>query len=191
MDLYIFLLIIIPAVWIVLEIWLILRDRSRGLGKTARDQGTRCLNFMAIGVGITAAALLSGLPKFIFPPGRTIPVFFLGIALMLGGMTLRYWSIITLGQAFRTTVETHHNQKMITHGPYKFIRHPSYSGWLLICCGYGVAVQNWLSLLTAVMLPLAALIYRIRVEEAVLVASFGSDYLEYQKRSKKLIPWIW
>jgi protein-S-isoprenylcysteine O-methyltransferase Ste14 len=191
MTLYILLLILIPTIWIAFEIWLVVRDNSRGKGKTAIDKGTRYFNFIAITAGITAAAILNEVSKFFFQGGRTITVFFIGITIMLMGMALRFWSVVTLGTAFRTTIETHRDQKVVGRGPYKLVRHPSYSGWLLMCCGYGIAVQNWLSLLIAVILPLVALLYRIHVEEAVLVSSFGSDYIEYQQRSKKLVPWVW
>ena len=191
MILNIFLLILIPTIWIAFEIWLVVRDNSRGKGKTAIDKGTRYFNFIAITVGITAAAILNGFAKFFFPGGRTNIMFFIGIAIMLMGMTLRFWSVVTLGAAFRTTFETHRDQKVVSHGPYKLVRHPSYSGWILICCGYGIALQNWLSLLIAVILPLVALLYRIHVEEAALISAFGSEYIEYQKRTKKLVPWVW
>jgi protein-S-isoprenylcysteine O-methyltransferase Ste14 len=191
MILYIVLLILIPAIWIAFEIGLVIRDNSRGKGKTTSDKGTRYFNFIAITVGITAAAILNGFSKFFFPGGRTTTVFLIGIAIMLIGMTLRYWAVILLGASFRTTIETDRDQKVISAGPYKLIRHPSYSGWLLICCGYGIALQNWLSLLVAVLLPLAALLYRIHVEEKALVSSLGSEYVEYQKRTKKLFPWVW
>ena len=96
-----------------------------------------------------------------------------------------------LGTSFRTTVETHKNQKVKTDGPYRLVRHPSYSGLLLLSSGYGIAQANWLSLIVAVALPLAALLYRIRVEEATLANSLGTEYREYQTHTKKLIPWIW
>jgi protein-S-isoprenylcysteine O-methyltransferase Ste14 len=191
MTLYILLLILIPAIWIGLEIALVLRDKSRGKGTTTRDKGSRNYNFIAITVGILAAALLNGVPKFIFPGGKMPAVFFAGIAIMLLGMALRYWAVATLGAFFRTTIETEPDQKVINSGPYKLIRHPSYAGWLLICLGYGVAVQNWLSLLAALLFPLAALLYRIRTEERVLVSSLGPAYAEYQKKTRRLIPWIW
>jgi protein-S-isoprenylcysteine O-methyltransferase Ste14 len=191
MSLYIILLIAIPAVWIALEIGLVIRDNARGKGKTAGDKGTRCFNFIAITLGILAAAILNGVERFIFPGGKTPAIFFLGIAIMLIGMVLRYWAVATLGAFFRTTIETDQDQKVIESGPYHFIRHPSYAGWLLICLGYGVAVQNWLSLLAAVLLPLIALIYRIQIEERVLVSALGPAYIAYQKKTRRLIPWIW
>ena len=191
MTIYVALLILIPAIWIAFEIWLVLRDKSRGKGKTPSDKGTRYFNFIAITIAIAMAAILNGIPGFVFPGGKTPVMFFVGIAIMLIGMALRYWAVATLGAAFRTTVETDQGQKVVSAGPYKLIRHPSYSGWLLACCGYGVAVQNWLSLLAAVLIPLAALLYRIHVEEAILVSALGPEYVEYQKRTKRLIPWIW
>ena len=191
MTIYIILLIAIPSIWIALEIGLVIRDNARGKGTTASDKDTRYFNFIAITVGIVTAALLNGVQKFVFPGGKTPAVFFTGIAIMLLGMALRYWAVATLGAFFRTTIETDQDQKMVSSGPYKLIRHPSYCGWLFICLGYGIAVQNWLSVFVAVMLPLVALIYRIQIEEQVLASSFGSVYVEYQKKTKKLIPWIW
>jgi len=60
-----------------------------------------------------------------------------------------------------------------------------------MCIGYGIALQNWLSLAFALIVPLIALLYRIQVEEAVLVSSLGSDYKKYQSETKKIVPWIW
>ena len=191
MTIYIILLILIPTIWIAFEIGLVIRDNARGKGKTTSDKGTRYFNFIAITVGILAAAILSGVQKFVFPGGKTPTVFFIGMAIMLVGMALRYWAVITLGVFFRTTIETDQHQKVVSSGPYHLIRHPSYCGWLLVCLGYGIAVQNWLSLLVAFLLPLVALLYRIQVEERVLVSSLGTAYVEYQKKTKRLLPWIW
>jgi protein-S-isoprenylcysteine O-methyltransferase Ste14 len=104
---------------------------------------------------------------------------------------LRYWSIYILGKYFRTTVEVEESQKIVQKGPYKWIRHPSYSGIILFCIGYGIAVQNWLSLIIAVSLPTIALLYRIKIEEEALVKGIGTEYEVYQKKTKKLIPGIW
>lgn len=191
MIFYIVVFVFVTALWLGYEIWLVIRDATRGKGKTGSDKGTRYLNFLAIWGGITFAAIFSSAAQFFFPGGRTGAGFWIGISIMLAGMALRFWSVFTLGVSFRTTVETHGDQKIVRAGPYRLVRHPSYSGLILTCCGFGLALQNWLCLLVVVMLPLLALLYRIHVEEAALVASFGSDYIEYQGHTKKLVPWVW
>ena len=191
MALYIVVLVLITTLWLAYEIWLVIRDAAHGKGKTGSDKGTRYFNSIAIWAGITVAAILNGFPKFFFPGGRISAGFLIGIAIMLAGLALRIWSVATLGASFRTTVETHGDQKLVSHGPYRLLRHPSYTGMIIICCGYGIALQNWLSLLVAVLLPLSALLYRIHVEEAALASSFGPDYIEYQKHTKRLVPWVW
>jgi protein-S-isoprenylcysteine O-methyltransferase Ste14 len=191
MDIYSRFIIFISALWIAFEISLVIRDRLQGKGRTDKDQGTRYINFIAITVAMIAAGRLNGISKFWFPGGRTLAVFWLGFAILLSGALLRVWSVVVLGSSFRTTVEVSHNQHVVQRGPYKIVRHPSYSGALLMCCGYGIAEQNWLSLAIAIGLPLIALLYRIHVEEAALVSGIGPEYQEYQKHTKKLIPGIW
>jgi protein-S-isoprenylcysteine O-methyltransferase Ste14 len=191
MTLYNWLMIVFPTLWAIIEVGLVINDKSHHKGTTTADKGTRNLNFLGVIAGLGLAAALNGLSAFFFPGGRTPGMFFAGVAVMLVGMVLRYWAIGILGAAFRTTIETDGNQKVIQKGPYKLIRHPAYSGWLLMCLGYGIALQNWLSVLAAFLLPLAALLYRIRMEEPALAAAFGSEYVEYQKHTRRLIPWIW
>jgi protein-S-isoprenylcysteine O-methyltransferase Ste14 len=185
------LLILFPSIWGVVEVGLVLRDIARHQGKTNADQGTRRINFIAIIASITLAALLNSVRIFAFPYDKAGIVFFTGVGLMLAGMGLRYWAVITLGASFRTTVETEKGQKVIRTGPYRLIRHPSYAGWLLMCLGYGLALQNWLSLLVMVFIPLETLLHRIAVEEKVLAASLGVEYSKYQQHTKRLIPWVW
>ena len=191
MSVHVILLTALTVLWVAFEIWLMVRDRAHGKGKTVKDRGTRSYNFIAIAVGLTIAGFLSGRSIFFFPWGRSYAVFWIGFTIMVLSLSLRIWAIATLGSSFRTTVETHQNQKVVRKGPYKLVRHPSYTGLLLTCFGSGIAVQNWLSLIFAVGLPLVALLYRIHIEEPELVSSLGLDYEEYQKETKKLIPWIW
>jgi protein-S-isoprenylcysteine O-methyltransferase Ste14 len=186
-----FILGAIVAIWIAFEIWLIIRDRIHGKGKPARDKGTLYFNFIAIILGLTIAGFLNGNSAYFFPGGRTYSGFWIGIAIMIAGFALRFWAVAALGGSFRTTVETHPNQAVVDNGPYKRIRHPSYTGLLLLCVGDGIALQNWLSLAAAIVLPLVALLYRIHVEEGMLLSSMGEEYQDYQRRTKKLIPWIW
>lgn len=184
MTLYFWLMIVFSSLWAIIELGLMLKDRSQHKGTTTVDKGTRNLNFLSLVLGLGLAAAVNGISRFFFPGGRTAIIFYIGVGVMLLGMALRYWAVALLGSAFRTTIETDDNQKVIRNGPYKLIRHPAYSGWLLMCLGYGIALQNWLSLLAAVILPMAALLYRIKIEEQVLAAEFGSEYTDFQQCTK-------
>ena len=185
------LLITISIVWIVFEILLVVRDRIQGKGKAGSDRGTLYYNIIAIVLGLTIASILKGNSKFFFPSHWSNTIFWFGLSIILLGFGLRIWAVATLGASFRTTVETSKDQPVVRSGPYTLVRHPSYSGLILMCIGYGIALQNWLSLAFALIVPLIALLYRIQVEEAVLVSSLGSDYKKYQSETKKIVPWIW
>lgn len=191
MEIYTWLLTGMTVIWIAYEVWLVIRDRLRGKGKTVMDRQTRNYNFLLFTLGMTVAGILSGFPQFWFMTARSQAVYWVGFTIMWLGLILRIWSVATLGYSFRTTVEVDQNQPVVKHGPYKWIRHPSYSGLLLICCGFGIAVQNWLSLTVVIVLPLLALLYRIRIEEAALLTETGKPYQEYQRHTKRLIPGIW
>ncbi len=191
MTLFSALLTTISIVWIVFEIFLVVRDRLQGKGKARNDRGTLYYNFIAIAVGMTVASVLEGNSKFFFPSRWSDTVFWIGLCIMLLGLGLRIWAVVTLGASFRTTVETHKDQQVVRSGPYRLVRHPSYTGLILMCFGFGIALQNWLSLAFAVILPLIALLYRIQIEEAVLASSLGSEYKKYQSETKKIVPWVW
>jgi protein-S-isoprenylcysteine O-methyltransferase Ste14 len=183
--------IVAVVTWVGFELWLALRDLVTGRGKPARDKGSRYLISAAFYAGLFTAALLSRNPSYLFSAGRTSIGLWIGVAVMGAGIALRIWAVAALGASFRLTVETHKNQAVVERGPYKLIRHPAYSGLILICLGFGLGLQNWLSLAPAIILPAAALLYRIHIEEQTLALSIGEDYRNYQKRTKKLMPWIW
>ena len=107
------------------------------------------------------------------------------------GLAIRVWAIAALGRSFRTTVEVDADQVVVSTGPYRWVRHPSYSGLLLIVIGCGLATGYWLALLACVALPLPALLWRIRVEEAELADVLGDRYRAYHARTKRLIPGLW
>jgi protein-S-isoprenylcysteine O-methyltransferase Ste14 len=93
--------------------------------------------------------------------------------------------------AFRTTVEVDPGQAVVSSGPYKRVRHPSYAGLLLILAGFGFAIGNWLAVLVCVLLPLPAVLRRITAEEAELTRVLGDPYRRYQTRTRRLIPGLW
>ena len=179
------------GVWLALEIGLLIRDRIRGKGGLARDKGTIWLNFLFMAVAVSVAGGLAG-------PLRHTGWYFgsaglsaVGLLLMWAGLAIRIWAIVTLGRSFRMTVEVDADQKVVEGGPYRWARHPSYSGILLLMLGLGLYYGNWAGLLLLLVLPAATLIHRIAVEETVLTEVMGRPYADYAARTKRLLPGLW
>ena len=82
------------------------------------------------------------------------------------------------------------DQHVIEAGPYRLIRHPSYTGLLITLLGFGLSTTNWLSLLVLMGCVLIGLCYRIHVEERVLQEHLGQQYQEYMQRTNRLIPFV-
>jgi protein-S-isoprenylcysteine O-methyltransferase Ste14 len=183
--------IVAVAVWLGAEAYLILKDRVRGKGTTDIDRRTRNFNIAATVVSLALGLVLNWVKVLPFGTPGASTFLWIGIGVMLLGLILRHWSIISLGRFFRTTIELEKGQKVIDNGPYRYIRHPSYAGIILFFIGYGIVSKDWLSLGVAVFLPIASLIYRIQIEEKELAEGMGPDYVAYQKRTKKLLPGIW
>jgi protein-S-isoprenylcysteine O-methyltransferase Ste14 len=110
---------------------------------------------------------------------------------MWAGLVLRIWAIAVLGKSFRMTVEVDTGQKVVDSGPYRWVRHPSYTGILLLMVGLGLVYGNWPALAILLVLPAGVLIHRILVEEAVLTKVIGRAYTEYAAHTKRLVPGLW
>jgi protein-S-isoprenylcysteine O-methyltransferase Ste14 len=123
---------------------------------------------------------------------RPAPVAFgVGMAVLLAGLVLRGWSFKVLGDYFTFTVMVSPDQPVVTAGPYRVLRHPGYAGILLACAGIGLAAANWIALGVAVVVPLALLVCRIRIEERALLATLGDRYRRYAAGHKRLVPLVW
>jgi protein-S-isoprenylcysteine O-methyltransferase Ste14 len=176
------------AGWAVLELGLRVRERLQGRGGGARDRATRVLIAVTLGIAVAVAAVTASRAT---APRIAGPYWAAGLIVMWLGLTIRVWAIAALGRAFRTTVEVDAEQAVVSTGPYRWVRHPSYSGLLLIVTGCGLASGNWLALAVSVVLPLPALLWRIHVEEAELTRVLGDPYRAYQAQTKRLIPGVW
>ena len=140
--------------------------------------------------GITSAFFLSYFLSAAAMSGNRPLIFFVGVALMLGGVAFRWYAISVLGRFFTFEVAVHSGQTVVEAGPYRYIRHPSYTGALLTLIGLGLALGNWASLLTILVCMAVAYSYRISVEEAALVAALGEPYKQYMRRTRRLIPFL-
>jgi protein-S-isoprenylcysteine O-methyltransferase Ste14 len=175
--------------WFLLEIigggiipWL----RRNGEAVKRKDSGSKLLVSAALFVSVYVAIMLINnniamLPGWFFYPG---------VFLMVAGLLLRQWAIFVLGRFFTTIVTVHKNQKVVDVGPYRYIRHPAYSGLLIFGIGLVVALQSWGGVLAILVILGLAIGYRIHVEEKVLVTELGDDYSQYMKKTKRLIPFV-
>jgi protein-S-isoprenylcysteine O-methyltransferase Ste14 len=176
--------------WILFEISLIVRDRRHGRGSRRADRGTILLNALFVVETVVVSGILSATLHVFVVPGA-IWFRLVGLIIVWLGLALRVWAITTLGAAFRMTVEVEQSQTVVTKGPYRWVRHPSYTGLLLITLGFGVAFASWLFLALCAVLPSLALLRRIKVEESEMVRVLGEPYRAYSAHTRRLVPGIW
>jgi protein-S-isoprenylcysteine O-methyltransferase Ste14 len=177
------------ASWILPEIiaWRVKRSTD---SSKARDRGSLNLILVLWWIGIAMDFSLSLLlPQAAISWQRT-SFFFIGICLMLSGVALRWYSAAILGKYFTFDVAIQNEQILVEAGPYRYVRHPSYSGALLTLLGFGLALGNWLGLAAALSSLGFAYAYRIPVEEAALASALGETYKQYVRRTWRLVPFL-
>ncbi|HEY3421472.1 MAG TPA: isoprenylcysteine carboxylmethyltransferase family protein [Methanomassiliicoccales archaeon] len=116
--------------------------------------------------------------------------YYLGLVVMLTGIAFRQWAIAVLGRYFSGVIGVQEGQRVVESGPYSLIRHPSYTGALLIMVGIGLAMQSWGAVLVIMLVFAISYGHRMLVEEKVLVANLGKSYIEYMGRTKRVIPFL-
>ena len=113
-----------------------------------------------------------------------------GLALLLGGIIIRWAAVLTLGKYFTGTVLIKRDHRLIRSGLYKHLRHPAYTGALVAHLGLGLSFSNWFTIVLSSAPYVMAALYRIHVEERALGEAFGDEYLNYSRSTKRLIPKI-
>ncbi len=155
-----------------------------------QDQGSlRMIWLVVISCIFVAVYTTFKLPQFQFADNSASYPF--GVALFFTGLCVRWYSIYYLGRFFTVNVAIASDHKVIDTGPYRYIRHPSYTGALMAFSGFALCLSNWLSIFIIVLPVCAVFLYRIRIEEAALHAGLGEAYNDYCKRTKRLIPAIY
>jgi protein-S-isoprenylcysteine O-methyltransferase Ste14 len=117
-------------------------------------------------------------------------VVFVGIILLYCGIALRVYSVWTLRKYFTVSVEIKTGHKLIRKGPYRYVRHPSYSGSILSLIGMQIGLRSPVGFVVSLILAFLAYNYRIHVEEDAMVGAFGTEYKNYKKATKRIIPFV-
>jgi protein-S-isoprenylcysteine O-methyltransferase len=172
--------------WAVFELALALR--TRGSGGRDRSFVPLTLSVLAgLALGVLAARRAGDLAL----PGPGWWPVALGLAVFALGLALRAWAVHELGRFFKFTVVVQADHRVVDTGPYRLIRHPSYTGLLMAELGLGIALGTWLSVPACLLPPLIGFGIRIRSEERVLARELGDPYLAYMTRTRRLIPGVW
>jgi protein-S-isoprenylcysteine O-methyltransferase len=150
------------------------------------EQSQKLLWFVV--VSCLALALLFKTLAWMPIPIAYLPRQLLALLLFLSGLYLRYTAIVRLGRFFTTNVAIQYGHQLIITGPYRWVRHPAYTGLLLAFAAIGLAMGDVIGLLLLTIPTAMALIYRINIEEKFMTEQFGKVYWEYRRTTKKLIP---
>jgi protein-S-isoprenylcysteine O-methyltransferase len=183
-------------IYLVSEVVLTLTRRGRSKTGTKQDKSTLGMLWLVIALSITAAvfvarsrSLRAVLWMFELPESNWIPV--LAVGLFALGLAVRWWAIITLGRFFTVDVVVEKDHEVVQRGPFRFVRHPSYTGVLLAFVGWALTLGNWGAILVMLVPIFIAFVRRMRVEEQALTGALGSRYQDYMRRRKRLVPFIY
>ncbi len=185
------LLLVVVVVWLMLEVTGILQVPQRREGAIRAGRG---------GWWVAALACLIAANTWLYLAPSIVPVatirhggvaFAVGAAILVAGVILRGCALVTLGQYFTVIVQVSPDQPVVAAGPYRLVRHPGYAGGLLASIGVGLMSGNWVGLAAMTLLPLIAIVWRIRIEESALIATLDNRYRSYAAARKRLVPLVW
>ena len=179
------------SIWFYIPEYRLLRGLTGIKAKSSQDVGSIKL--------IVAGGQFGGMAAFLtafFWSGATITVdrigvYWSGIILLIAAGILRRHCFRMLGENFTGVVMVRPQQPIIERGAYKWVRHPSYSAAYLLYVALGLVLTNWISIIVLIVTAIVMYSYRISVEERALVETLGDRYVDYQRRTKKLIPFLY
>ncbi len=176
--------------WIASEVLILVATRTRRSTGNVRDRGSLLILWPVIVASVTVSEWIGAAQQpTMFAGAQWVKT--LSVAILAAGLTIRWTAMATLGKRFSANVAIHTSQTLHRTGLFRFVRHPSYTGLLLIFVALGMHTRNWWGLAVMLIPTTAALLYRIHVEEAALVGAFGQEYRDYSRTTKHLIPGIY
>lgn len=173
----------------VSEIALAVFKRAGSSTKT-EDGGSFFALWGVIGASIYCAIRITFVwPQFAFMYSDVL--YWLAVVFFLGGSFFRWWSIIHLGRFFTVNVALAKDHRVVDDGPYRYVRHPSYTGVFVAFTGLGLMLFNWMAALVMVVPVVAVFLWRMTVEERALLQGLGADYNAYMGRTKRVVPFVY
>lgn len=182
--------LVLGLVYLASEILLTITRRGRSKAGEKQDRSTLLAIWIVIIISIGAGVFVARNWR----PG-TLPQADLfavvGVVLFAAGLLLRWWAIITLGRFFTVDVTIEKDHEVVERGPFRMVRHPSYSGVLLAFVGFALTLGNWAAIVVVLVPIFTAFVHRMNVEEQALQRALGDKYGSYMHRTKRLIPGVY
>lgn len=177
------------AMWFLSEFLLGRLRRSNANDIKGADKNSLAIIWIVVIPSIAVASYIASSIRMPMVAGEWIR--YAGLALMILGIVFRMLVIKTLGRMFTVDVTIREGHKLKKDGFYKIVRHPSYSASLISFMGFGISLNNWISFFLVAVASSSVFLYRIRIEEDALIKQFGSEYTDYRKSTKAIIPFIY
>jgi len=178
-------------VWAFLPEWKIVQGGIEGVkGGNSTDGGSLRVLLGGMWIALFLAFPLAFVRAWSFSPGAQLPVFAVGLSLIILGSLLRRYCFRTLGQYFTGDVRARSDQPVIRAGPYRLVRHPSYTAGMMMFIGIGLALGSWFSFILLTIATIATYGYRVVIEERALLDAIGEPYRSYMKETKRFIPYV-
>lgn len=173
------------------------RIKRNAIGKDVRLFGIPALIAFALGLVLSARDGYSGLVRALWdllghPSTLTTlpPEQVASLSLLVVGLTICFIAVGTLRVSYSSSLVIREGHRLVTHGVYRYVRHPVYLGALTVCLSvplYALSLPGFVAMATLVPLVLN----RIRMEEQLLIDEFGDAYRTYQQSTRKLIPFLY
>ncbi|HEX3846535.1 MAG TPA: isoprenylcysteine carboxylmethyltransferase family protein [Steroidobacteraceae bacterium] len=181
---------VLGIIYLLSELPVLFIKRAEADAASATDRGSLRLIWTVIGIAVASSFFLSHVVTGAAMGAESVlqPA---GIALFAAGLILRWSAILYLGRFFTVNVAIAADHRIVDSGPYRWIRHPSYTGALAAFAGMALCIGNWVSLAVMLIPIVAVFAWRMRIEEAALLQALGAPYRQYMSRTKRLIPAIY
>lgn len=178
-------------IWAFSPEWKVVQGGVEGAKRAdSSDSGSLRVLLGGMWVALFLAFPLSFVRAWSFPRSVQLSLFAVGVALILLGSLLRRYCWRTLGQYFTGDVRARPDQPVIRAGPYRLVRHPSYTAGMMMFIGIGLALGSWFSFALLTIATIATYGYRVVIEERALLDTIGEAYRSYTRETKRFIPYI-
>lgn len=178
-------------IWAFLPEWKVVSGGIEGAKREeSKDGGSIRVIVAGMWTALLVAFSLAFVRAWMFPQRLQLPLFAIGISTILLGSLLRRYCWRTLGEYFTGDVRVRADQPVIDSGPYRYVRHPSYTAGMMMFIGIGLALGSWFSLALLTIATIATYVFRVTVEERALLDTIGEPYRVYCETRKRFVPYI-